>query len=316
MDLFLMFIIVIACLLIIYLLFNVLQKLNNEHRFDRIEQGLLNNRHELTENKAVNNHLTKNYQAILKELMKTRESLSVSDAKLNALSKNIANMNEVMVNTKKRGTFGEYQLYYLLSMYLGENTGIYEKQYTLPNHKIGDAALHIPGSELVVIIDSKFPSENYLKLVDDPEDHQAEVDFRNNIRKHIKDISEKYIIKAVTTEEAIMFIPSEAIYLYICQNESQLMEEAHRAHVLMTSPSTLMGVCMTLLNITKDYHRSLHLEEIEKALIALKEDSDRMMERYEKVARTSATLTKQLDEMHTSMKKIDASIHHFYDGKE
>lgn len=94
------------------------------------------------------------------------------------------------------------------------------------------------------------------------------------------------------------------------------MEEAHRAHVLMTSPSTLMGVCMTLVNITKDYQRSQNIEKIEKLLIAMKDDSERMMERYSKVQKSSATLQKQIDEMGISVDKIDHRIHQLYDGKE
>ncbi|HAN57847.1 MAG: DNA recombination protein RmuC [Intestinibaculum porci] len=313
---FLLFALIIACVLIIFMLYTILQKMNDGHRFDRLEQGLLNNRHELVENKAVGSSLSKNYEMMLKELMKTKESLAVNANQLQDISHNIHDMNAIMVNTKKRGNFGEYQLYYLLSMYLGENEAIYEKQYHLSNGKIGDAALHLPGSSLVMIIDSKFPSENYLRLVDDPEDIHAVNEFRQNVKKHIKDISEKYILTGITSEEAIMFIPSEAIYLYICQNEPSLMEEAHRAHVLMTSPSTLMGVCMTLVNITKDYQRSQNIEKIEKLLIAMKDDSERMMERYSKVQKSSATLQKQIDEMGISVDKIDHRIHQLYDGKE
>lgn len=316
MMLFLLFILIVACVLIIFMLYTIIQKMNDEHRFDRLEQGLLNNRHELVENKAMGNNLSKNYEMIVKELMKTKESLAINANELQAISHHIHDMNAIMVNTKKRGNFGEYQLYYLLSLYLGENTSIYEQQYHLPNGKIGDAALHLPGSDKVMIIDAKFPSENYLKIVDDPDDQKAISDFKTNVKKHIKDIKDKYICDGITSEEAIMFIPSEAIYLYICQKEPSLLEEAHRAHVLMTSPSTLMGVAMTLVNLTKDFQRSQNLEKIEKLLIAMKDDSERMMERYEKVCRTSATLQKQIEEMGISMDKIDHRIHQLYDGQE
>lgn len=316
MEMFLLFVVIIACVMIIMLLYSIEKKINHEHRFDRLEQGLLNNRHELVENKAVSESLNKNYELILKQLVRAQEDISVGDDKLSELTKNIHDMNAIMVNTKKRGNFGEYQLYYLLSMYLGDSTAVYEKQYHLPNGKIADAVLHIPGSEAVMCIDSKFPSENYLRLTDHPDDEKAKTDFRNNVRKHIKDIASKYIIPSITTEEAIMFIPSEAIYLYICQDEPGLMEEAHRSHVLMTSPSTLMGVAMTLLNITKDYNRSQHMETLEKMIIALKDDSERMMERYDKMYKTSKTLDKQMNELSVSIRKMDQRIHDIYDGAD
>lgn len=314
MELFLLFVVIIACVLIITLLYSIEKRMDHEHRFDRLEKGLLNNRHELVENKVINATMSKNYELLLKQLVKAQESISVSDDKLNALSKNIQNMNAIMVNTKKRGNFGEYQLYYLLSLYLGDSSTVYEKQYHLPNGKIADAIMHIPGQTQVMAIDSKFPQENYLRLVDDPDDEKAIADFRNNVRKHIRDIASKYLIPGVTTEEAIMFIPSEAIYLYICQEEPALIEEAHRAHVLITSPSTLMGVCMTLVNITKDYNRSRHMETLEKMIVALKDDSDRMVERYERARKTSETLDKQMNELEISINKLNKKIHQIYDG--
>ena len=176
--------------------------------------------------------------------------------------------------------------------------------------------MHIPNQKQVLCIDSKFPSENYLRLVDDPSSVIAQRELRKNVKKHIHDIAEKYIIPQETSEEAIMFIPSEAIYLYLWEEEPQLIEEAHRHHVMMTSPSTLMGVTMTLLAITKDFQRAQNIEKIEKQLISLKEDSDRMIQRYEKAYRSANTLIKQLDDLHISMDKINGKIQGMYEGEE
>jgi DNA recombination protein RmuC len=85
---------------------------------------------------------------------------------------------------------------------------------------------------------------------------------------------------------------------------------------MMTSPSTLMGVTMTLLAITKDFQRAQNIEKIEKQLISLKEDSDRMIQRYEKAYRSANTLIKQLDDLHISMDKINGKIQGMYEGEE
>ncbi|MGF0144554.1 DNA recombination protein RmuC [Sharpea azabuensis] len=113
-----------------------------------------------------------------------------------------------------------------------------------------------------------------------------------------------------------MFIPSEAIYLYICQEESSLIDEAYKAHVLITSPSTLMGVAFTLINITKDFKRSQNLQRVEKEIVALKENSDRMRDRYERVENTLQTLLKQYHELGISVHKIDERIGQIYDGED
>ena len=301
---------ILIMLIVIYL------KFNHNESFKRLEKGIEQNERELIASKSYHQSLAKSYEILLGELSKTKEYLGVSDAKLNLLTKTIRDMNAVMVNTKKRGNFGEYQLYHLLSLYLGHSSLLYETQYHLSNGKIADAILHIPNQKQVLCIDSKFPSENYLRLVDDPSSLVAKRELRKNVKKHIHDICEKYIIPQETSEEAIMFIPSEAIYLYLWQEEPELIEEAHRHHVMMTSPSTLMGVTMTFLAIIKDFQRAQNIEKIEKQLIALKEDSDRMILRYEKAYKSAHTLIKQLDELHISMDKINNKIQGIYEGEE
>ena len=131
-----------------------------------------------------------------------------------------------MTNTKRRGNWGEYQLDYLLGTYLGENDSIYSTQYTLPNGKIADVALHLPGTKQVLCIDSKFPMENFMRMDDDPEsrDYYLRL-FMQNIKKHIDDISNKYI-NAYTAPQALMFIPSEAIYQFVCGNCDSLFSYA------------------------------------------------------------------------------------------
>ena len=105
--------------------------------------------------------------------------------------------------------------------------------------------MHLPGEEKVMIIDSKFPLENYQNLLKDSlgdlEVQKYESLFKQNIKKHINDIAKKYITSE-TVENAVMFIPSEAIYMYVCANCSDMIEFAHKKHILITCPTTLIGV--------------------------------------------------------------------------
>ena len=182
-----------------------------------------------------------------------KDSAITQKEQTNNITQRINALNDIMVNKKSRGNWGEYQLNNLLSVYAGDNQSIFETQYSLKNGYIGDVALKIPG-EKVLIIDSKFPLENFRKLdsVESAENDikKFESAFKQDIKKHINDISKKYITSE-TIENAVMFIPSEAIYMEVCAKYSELIEYAHHKHVLLTCPTTLIGVVFTLINITK-----------------------------------------------------------------
>ena len=297
MEIVLSIICIVLLVIVIYLLYTSQMKIHDK----------------MIQTEAAHSSLDGQYNSIISLLSETNRSLGQSDIKINQMIDGMHDINVIMTNTKKRGTFGEYQLYHILSLYCGDNQHIYEEQYHLNNGKIGDAALHLPGNTKVLIIDSKFPMENYLKIVDNPKDVSYQNEFKKNVKKHIDDISNKYITEE-TLEEAVMFIPSEAIYLYLCDECADLYDYAHNKKVLMTSPSTLMGVVFTLINITKDFNRSENIKEIEKRIIKLKDDTDRLDDRYGKVMKNLSTLEKSLRELEISKDKISKTINQAYDG--
>lgn len=297
MEIVLSIICIVLLVIVIYLLYTSQMKIHDK----------------MIQTEAAHSSLNGQYNSIISLLNETNRSHGQSDVKINHMIDGMHEINVIMTNTKKRGTFGEYQLYHILSLYCGDNQHIYEEQYHLSNGKIGDAALHLPGNTKVLIIDSKFPMENYLKIVDNPKDISYQNEFKKNVKKHIDDISNKYITEE-TLEEAVMFIPSEAIYLYLCDECADLYDYAHNKKVLMTSPSTLMGVVFTLINITKDFNRSENIKEIEKQIIKLKSDTDRLDDRYGKVMKNLNTLEKSLKELEISKDKISKTINQAYDG--
>lgn len=297
MEIVLSIICIVLLVIVIYLLYTTQMKLHEK----------------IVQTEESSSSLDRQYNSIITMLNDTSTSLGKSDTKINQMINDMHDINVIMTNTKKRGTFGEYQLYHILSLYCADNQHIYEEQYHLSNGKIGDAALHLPGNTKVLIIDSKFPMENYLKIVDNPKDISYQNEFKKNVKKHIDDISNKYITEE-TLEEAVMFIPSEAIYLYLCDECADLYDYAHSKKVLMTSPSTLMGVVFTLINITKDFNRSENIKDIEKRIIKLKGDTDRLDDRYGKVMKNLNTLEKSLKELEISKDKISKTINQAYDG--
>ncbi len=313
-------IIILLCVMSLLLIYINLTNNKNKQELNKKLETLMQNQHEEVYSRVKNDVTTKNiqqqFQIMLNQVAQANKMVSASDSNITNMLSKINNINDIMVNTKRRGTFGEYQLINLLSIYCGDSHEIYEPQYVLQNGFIGDVALHLPNSELVMIIDSKFPMENYqniIKYEDDPMLPKYISAFKTNIKKHINDIATKYISRE-TSEQAIMFIPSEAVYQYICSECPQLIDESHKKRVLITSPTTLLGVTFTLVNITKDFARSNNIKNLEKTIVSLKENSDRMIERYNKVYATLETSLKQMNELNKSINKITNKINKVYDG--
>ena len=231
------------------------------------------------------------------------------------MEQDLKKMNLIFNNTKQRGNWGEYQLEYLLNMYASENKEVFQMQYPLENKKIADAILYTYDHQ-ILCIDSKFPMENYLKMIEDKENQEYYFRlFKNNMKKHIQDISQKYITPQ-TMNQAILFIPSKAIYQFVCAKCSDLFQEALSSHVLLASPTTLVGIVYTILSQTKDFYRQEHVEEIEKDLKVLLEDVNRLLQRSEKAQNNLNLLQDQFEMVHTSCKKIGKRIQKITEGEQ
>lgn len=260
-------------------------------------------------------HSKQNHSQYLSDQIHYLQKEQIGSSKsIEHMEQDIRNMNKVMTNTKQRGNWGEYQLEHLLSLYASENPEVFQMQYTLDNGKIADAVFFIPNSLDVLCIDSKFPMENYIKMDEDEENREYYFRlFKNNMKKHIDDISSKYITHE-TVNQAILFIPSEAIYQFVCAKCEDLYTYALKKHVLLTSPTTLVGVVFTLVSSTKDFYRANHLEEIEKDLSYLQEDMDRLILRGEKAEKNLVLLQEQFHQVLTSAKKVGNRIHKISKG--
>lgn len=237
---------------------------------------------------------------------------------LDDISSNLNEIQKVMVNKKARGNWGEYQLEMLLRMYLGDHQDIFESQYHLTNGAIVDVALHLPNEKRILALDAKFPLENYQNIINHQGNKAFEEKyiqlFKTNIKKHIHDIANKYLTDE-TMETAIMFIPSEAIYTFICGECPELIDEAYQYRILLTSPTTLAGVVFTLLNITKEFKRSKNIREIEQEIIYLLEDVNRLLERTTKTYQYASLTLKYLDEMQISIQKLAKRMNKINDGQ-
>ena len=189
----------------------------------------------------------------LTDLRERLAKIDVAQQKISSLSEQVVSLQEVLSNKQSRGAFGEIQLNDLVSSILPPSA--YSFQTTLSNGKKADCLLKLPNPPGAIVVDAKFPLESYQELrkaINDRERIEAERFFKSSVIKHIKDISEKYILSGETAESALMFLPSEAIYAELHANFVDVVETSYKAKVWIVSPTTLMATLNTIRAILKD----------------------------------------------------------------
>lgn len=303
-----------VCLFICLFILMVLIKKQSSQAEENAYRILMKNQETQTKSEAYDKQMQKTFNYVLEQVNQLRKDQAVSKQSMEHVQENIRSINQVMTNTKARGNWGEYQLDMLLEIYAGQNPNVFSTQYTLANGRIADAVLHLPKTQKVLCIDSKFPMDNYLRLMDVYSESTFRA-FKTNIKKHIDDIALKYI-NIETADQAILFIPSEAIYQFICSKCEDSLNYALSKHVLITSPTTLVGVIYTLIASTKDFYRAQNIKEIEKNILMLQEDMDRLVQRSEKAEKTLEGLVEQFRQVSVSAHKLSSRLNKMSDGGE
>ncbi|WP_240221698.1 DNA recombination protein RmuC [Rheinheimera hassiensis] len=238
------------------------------------------------------------------DIVKRLALIDDAQKKITELSTNVVSLQEVLADKRSRGAFGEVQLTALIRNVMPEQH--FSLQHTLSNGRIADCVLFLPKPSGNIVIDAKFPLESYKKMTDPqfgPEERKlAQRQFKLDIKKHINDIADKYIIANETADGAIMFLPAEAIFAELHAYHADIVEEAYRRRVWLTSPTTLMAVLTTARSVLKDdaTRRQIHL--IQEHLIKLAEDFDRFRGRFDNLA-------KHIDQAATDVKQIHTSAH-------
>lgn len=280
---------------------NDFEKLNDriEHKLNMI-------------NDHVNERLDVNFEKTNKTFTSVLERLSKIDEaqkKIDSLSTDILSLQSILTDKKTRGIFGEVNLKHILVSVFGENNDkIYKLQYTFETGVIADCVLFAPEPLGMVAIDSKFPLDNYRLMIDKKsgivERQNAEKNFKSDVKKHIDAIASKYIIKGVTSDQAIMFLPAEAIFAELNAYHQDIIEYAYKKRVWLASPTTLMSTLTTIelviKNIEKDKYTSVIHEELNKLSI----DFKRYKERWDKLSRSIDAVSRDANDIHITTDKI------------
>ena len=277
-----------------------------EHLNEQVEKRLL------AVNEQVNLRLDQNFEKTNKTFTNVIERLSKIDEaqkKIDILSSDIISLQSILTDKKTRGIYGEVHLKHLMSNIFGEkNDTIYRLQYPLPNGTIVDCILFAPSPLGTIGIDSKFPLEHYQKMVDRKLSKEerliAEKQFKLDVKKHIDAIADKYIIEGVTSSQAIMFLPAEAIFAEINAYHQDLVDYAYRRRVFITSPTTLIStltvIQMIIKNMEKDKYTSIIHEELNKLGL----EFARYKERWDKLSKSIQTVNKDVENVSITTDKI------------
>lgn len=256
----------------------------------------------------VNKQLSSGFEKTTSTFTDVVKRLAIIDEaqkKITELSGNVTSLQAILSDKKSRGAFGEIQLQNLLQNMLPESQ--FSLQHTLSNGKRADCLLLLPEPTGNLVIDAKFPLENYRRLQNadnDADKKVADTAFRNDIKKHIQDIAEKYIIENETSDGAILFIPAEAIFAEIHGHYEDLVEFAHQKRVWLTSPTTMMAILTTARAVLKDAATRQQIHIIQEHLVALGKDFNRFQDRMDNLSKHIQQAHKDVEEVHISSQKL------------
>jgi len=240
----------------------------------------------------------------LGELQQRLQAIDKAQDNITKLSGDVLSLQDILSNKQTRGAFGEIQLTDIVTKALPSDS--YSLQHTLSNGKRVDCLVHLPNPPGPICIDSKFPLEAYeamRKAGTDRELSEAARFLRTSVKKHIKDIAEKYILDGETADGALMFLPSEAVYAELHANFPELVREGFAARVWIVSPTTCMATLNTMRAILKDARMREQAGAIRRELGLLFADVDRLGNRVENLDRHFHQAAKDISDIKISADK-------------
>jgi DNA recombination protein RmuC len=225
---------------------------------------------------------------------RTAETLGGLQARLNVideaqrnltnLSGQVVSLQQILTNKQARGAWGQGQMEAIIRDALP--TEAYQFQAKLSNNYRPDCLIRLPGANTTIVIDSKFPLEAFEGLknaVSETDKRSAQASVRADVSKHVKDIAEKYLIAGETQAPAIMFVPSESVYAELYDSFSDVIQNAHRAQVVVVSPNILLLAVNTIQTVMKDARMREQAGVIQKEVGLLLNDVQLLSDRVGKL---------------------------------
>ncbi|MBZ9656636.1 DNA recombination protein RmuC [Phyllobacterium lublinensis] len=252
--------------------------------------------------------MTEQTQSTHANLAKLQERLAVIDTAQNniqALAGQVVQLQAILANKQTRGAFGQARMEAIIADGLPQ--GAYEFQSTLSNGSRPDCVVRMPNGAPNLVIDAKFPLEawNAIRDAEGPESKKiALAQFRRDVEVHIRDVAEKYLINGETQDTAFLFVPSESIFAEIHENFEGVVQKAHRARIVIVSPSLLMLSIQVIQAVLKDVRMREQAHLIQGEVIRLMEDVGRLDDRVRRLQTHFGQANKDIDDILVSSSKV------------
>ena len=248
---------------------------------------------------------TKNTQESLARLQERLAVIDTAQTNITALSSQVVELQHILNNKQTRGAFGEARMQMIVQD--GLPMGAYAFQHTLSSGARPDCVVFMPNDTPALVVDAKFPLEawNAIRAAETPERAKiAEQQFRRDVEAHLRAIAEKYFLPGETQDTAFMFVPSESIFAEIHEKHEALVQKAHKARVVIVSPSLLMLSIQVIQSVLKDTRMREQAHLIQGEVIRLMEDVSRLDERVRKLAGHFGQAQKDVEQILVSSDKV------------
>lgn len=221
------------------------------------------------------------------------------------LSGEVVGLKQILSNKQARGAFGEVQLRELIEDLLPPDA--YTFNTALSNGRQPDAFIRLSGPPGDIAIDAKFPLESWRALAEAP-DEAAKITagraFSADVKKHIKDISERYVIPGETADSALMFVPSEAVYAAIHADFADIVDYGRQRRVHIVSPTTVMALLTAIRAVLRDARMHEQAGLIQKAVGEMMKDVERLDDRIGRLKTHFRQANEDIDQIEISTRKI------------
>ncbi len=244
-------------------------------------------------------------------LSKLNERLAVIDAaqaRMVGMTEEVVSLKDILANKQTRGAFGQGRMEAIVSD--GLPAGAYEFQATLSNKARPDCVIRLPGDSRVLAVDAKFPLEAFTLFNEAREDDarkSAMARVRADVGKHVKDIAERYLLPGETQDIALMFVPSESIYSDLVEHFDDVVQRAHRARVVILSPSLMMMAIQVTQAILRDQRMRESAHAIHAEVGKLLNDVRLLAERTAKLEGHFRQAQDDVGQIATSVEKVSRS---------
>lgn len=278
----------------------VLEKQLQNQR-DTIEQQMKSQRDAVSQQtKMIWERLDKS-QDVIREVQKQLGGIT-------EFGKDMKDLSNVLKSPKLRGGLGEQFLYEILANYLPAD--LYKTQYVFKSGIKCDAVVFTDKG--IIPIDSKFSMENFKAMIvsESPSERdEFRKSFIKDCKKRIDEISSKYLLpEEGTTEQAVMYIPSENVYYELLVNTPEVEDYAKAKNVVMTSPNTLSYFLKVLLVGYQQHELEKNANEILKALAGIKIEAEKFGKEYSILEKHISDAYKATEKTRSGFTKLTSKI--------